>query len=204
MITRYNKLKLVKIMLIFILVLVCFYYICNPFSYSKYRANVKSEVDTKVASWSILLNKENITDTFEKKISISDINWNAEHTESKYVAPGSNGNFTLEIDVDSTEVAFKYDISYTDKSVDNNYVLTISSITSSDGFLVNTDENNYTGLFSLSDIEKKRKKIITVNVYWPNDDDTNFDSEVSDDSNYLDLKFTATQYHGESIVEYSK
>lgn len=201
---NYNKLKLLKLFLTFFLVIICCFYFIGTFSYAKYASNIEGNIDTKIASWSIFLNSENITDTFEKSITIDDITWESDHTENGHAAPGSNGYFTIELDGDTTEVAFKYDIDYTDKSVDSDYVLTISSITSSDGFLVYTKEHNYTGLFSLDDIDNKKKKIITINVYWKNDDQTDFDSLVDADSKYLDLKFSATQYHGENIVEYSK
>lgn len=200
---NFNKLKLIKLVLLFVLVVICFCYFCGFFTYSKYKSEVSTEVDSKIAHWSILLNSENITDTFEKNISIDDITWESTHTESGYASPGSSGYFTIEIDGDTTEVAFKYDISYTDKTIDENYVLNLVSINSSDGFLIHTKKNNYTGLFSLPDINNKRKKIITINVLWKNDDETEFDSNVNENSTFLNLKFVATQYNGENIVEYS-
>ncbi len=201
---NYNKLKLLKLSLVFLLVIICCFYFFKTSSYAKYKSEIESSIDTEIAKWSIFLNNENITDTFEKSININDITWESTHTEKNHAAPGSNGYFTIEIDASTTEIAFKYDINYTDKSIDDNYVLTVSSITSSDGFLVYTKEHNYTGLFSLDDIDNKKKKIITINVYWKNDDQTDFDSLVDANSKYLDLKFSATQYHGENIVEYSK
>lgn len=199
----FNRFKLLKLLLIFILVIICFCYFFGVFTYSKYQSKVDTEVSAKIAKWSIFLNSENITDTFEKTISINDITWESTHTESGHAAPGSSGYFTVEIDGDDSEVAFKYDISYTDKTQDENYVLDLVSINSSDGFLVHTKSNNYTGLFSLADINNQRKKVITFNIIWKNDDSTDFDSKVDNESNFLDLKFIATQYHGENIVEYS-
>ena len=199
----FNRFKLIKLLLIFLLVIICFCYFCGIFTYSKYQSKVGTEVNPKIAKWSILLNSENITDTFEKTISINDITWESTHTESGHAAPGSSGYFTIEIDGDDSEVAFKYDVSFTDKSQDENYVLNLVSINSSDGFLIHTKSNNYTGLFSLTDINNQRKKVITFNVIWKNDDITDFDSNVDDQSDFLDLKFVATQYRGENIIEYS-
>lgn len=200
----FNKLKLIKLILVFILVIICVCYCCGVFTYSKYQSKVETEVESNIAKWSIFLNSENITDTFEKTVTIDDITWESTHTESGHAAPGSSGYFTIEIDGDITEVAFKYDINYIDKSQDENYVLKLVSMTSSDGYLIHTKKDNYTGLFSLADINSKRKKVITFNVVWENDDETDFDSNVDSNSDFLDLKFIATQYHGENIVEYSE
>ena len=40
-------------------------------------------------------------------------------------------------------------------------------------------------------------------MIWKNDDISDFDSNVDDQSDFLDLKFVATQYRGENIIEYS-
>ena len=61
-------------------------------------------------------------------------------------------------------------------------------------------------MFSLNDVNKKNKKVITINISWINNEENNDeDNKIndSDDVNYIDLRFNASQYNGELIEEYS-
>lgn len=197
--------KLSKVILTGVLVIFCILYLFSNTTSASYESIVNSDANSTIAKWSININNENITDTYDKKIDINDITWDNSHTESGKVSPGSTGSFTFEIDPDDTDLAFRYDIKYIDKTIDDNYVLTITSITSSDSYLIHTGIDNYTGLFSLNDINNKTKKIITINISWLNNEENNEKDSlvgITDDVNYIDLDFSAKQYNGELIEEY--
>ena len=59
---NYNKLKLLKLSLVFLLVIICCFYFFKTSSYAKYKSEIESSIDTEIAKWSIFLNNENITD----------------------------------------------------------------------------------------------------------------------------------------------
>ncbi len=204
---KLNIFKLLKVILIGSLVIVCVLYLTNNLTFSSYESKIDGEVDSKIAHWNININEENITDSYDTVIDIDDISWDTSHTATGKVSPGSTGVFTIEIDPTDTELAFSYDIKFKDKVINNDYVLTMTSITSSDSYLIHTEIDKYTGLFSLNDINTKVKKVITINIAWLNDDDNNeSDSNISDsveDIKYIDLEFRAKQYNGELIKDYT-
>ena len=203
---RIPIIKLTKVILTGVLVIFYVLYLSGAMTSASYESVATGESKSDIAKWKININSQNITDTYDKEVSINDITWDNTHTESGKVSPGTTGVFTLEIDPIDTDLAFKYDIKYIDKSINSDYVLTITSITSSDSYLVHTAEDNYTGLFSLNDVNKKNKKVITINISWINNEENNDeDNKIndSDDVNYIDLRFNASQYNGELIEEYS-
>ena len=204
---KFPILKLLKVILTGSLVIFCFFFLVGIKTSASYESNIKGEENNKIATWNININNENITDTYDKVITISDINWNNSHTDSSKVSPSSSGAFTLEIDPMTTDVAFTYELKYIDKTIDDKYLLTITSSTSSDGYFIHTSNDTYTGLFSLSDIKNKTKKIITVNLSWINNDSNNENdtsiSDTTEEVKYINLVFTAKQYNGEKIIEYT-
>ena len=99
-----------KFIIIFIIIVIfCFYYLFQS-SYAKYRKKLDGSVQTRIASWLIKVNNENIEnkDTLTNEIiPIYDEN---EYVNDGVIAPGSTGYFELTINAEDVDVDFTYEI----------------------------------------------------------------------------------------------
>lgn len=172
-------------------------------TYAILTSEVIGYTNFEIAKWDIYINDMGVME--ETIIRIDDINWNANHTAINTLAPGSVGTFPIFINPGDTDVAFRYDISYVDSSVDSNKLLTITSISFNEHELVMTAPNTYSGIFTLDEINSNIIKEITVNVSWINDENNNErDSLIGKgeetEFEYLNFLFSASQYSGEPLI----
>ena len=173
---------------------------------SRLVANIDGTVNATLAKWNITINNTVITQTITDAISLGDIEWTNSHANPNKVAPGSTGVVDLVIDPQDTQVSFRFDITFTDHTQDNEILLTITNMSANGVNLIRTGERTYTGIFALSEIEAGTTKTITINIAWLNDEannehDTNVGTEV-ESGKLIGIKFVAKQYKGETINEY--
>lgn len=188
MIKNSNIKIICKYMFCFIIIFFCFFYLKSKKTYTSYESNIDSNTTSSVAQWNIKINEKNISTV--KNILIDDIVWNTEHTRSGKVSPGSTGTITLIVDPALTEVNIKYQLSIIDKSIDNNKLLTVNSVSSDLNNLIGIN-GVYTGFITFQDAINNKKDTITINVEWV-DDDTNDDFNSGDE--FIELNFKAIQY----------
>ena len=185
-----------------------FIYILGTYTLTSYEQEVKMNSSINLAKWNITVNGSNITDYCEEELEITDITWEGTNTRDNKLAPGSKGTAKIVISPNDTEVAIKYDLTFIDKSVDENKILTITNIKDEDGDLIKTQENTYTGIFSLEDINNGKTKTLTIDLEWIDSNDTNeFDTKVGMgeiEAEFTTINMIATQYNGEEIIEYEK
>ena len=90
-----------------------------------------------------------------------------------------------------------------DKAIDPNIVLRVTNITEQGVNLVKTGVSSYTGIITLDMLATGIKPSLVLDVAWENDDNVNdLEKDIESIEDYLLIKFRASQYRGEEIVEY--
>ena len=132
-------------------------------TYSLFESNIVTPSQISLANWEVSVN-----DTLVGKntsFNVDNIVWD----ESIYVidgkaAPGRTGHFNISIKPNTTQVAYRYDITIQDSSI-----FELVSVKTSDGTsLKKTDENTYSAVVTLDDIENGTIYDVTVDTMWNN------------------------------------
>ena len=88
-----------------ILLIITFIVIKN--TYALFETNATADAGFQVGKWVIKLNNKDIS--LDKLITLDDFVFNnSSHTEEGYFAPGSSGEFEIDIDVSNSDVAVEY------------------------------------------------------------------------------------------------
>lgn len=77
-------------------------------SYSRYTSKTEGSVNTDVSGWNIVLNNEDITSNKTKYITLTPEIRSSKHVASGKIAPGSEGYFTVSLDISNVDVPFSY------------------------------------------------------------------------------------------------
>lgn len=195
-----------KIIIVLIAVLILIFIVSKTLSLLQ--TNVTGAAEMPLAKWNILINGTELTSTSTADIRVNNIEWDENsHTSSGVVAPGSAGKVYLEINPTNTGVAFTYSITYIDKIINDEYVLTITDIKDGDGSLIKTAPQSYTGLFTLEEIRSRENKTVEIDVEWINNESNNQSDTLigtqSSNPNFIHLEMEAVQYNGEPITPYT-
>ena len=195
-----------KIIIVLIAVLILIFIVSKTLSLLQ--TNITGAAEMPLAKWNILINGTELTSTSTADIRVNNIEWDENsHTSSGVVAPGSTGKVYLEINPTNTGVAFTYSITYIDKIINDEYVLTITDIKDGDGSLIKTAPQSYTGLFTLEEIRSRENKTVEIDVEWINNESNNQSDTLigtqSSNPNFIHLEMEAVQYNGEPITPYT-
>ena len=132
-----------------------------------------------------------------------------EHVKNGKIAPGLNGDFTIEINPTNTSVAVRYDITLNKEELTNaSFKINNISKVGDTGDLIRTGEDTYTGIISLNDINNNKKSRINVEFEWEdlNTDEANEADRVTgsqyNETMKIPIKIHVIQYLNEEIVEY--
>lgn len=193
-----------KALLLVLCLILCLVYLKSRITYTAYRSQIDGNFALPLSKWNIVIDKKSLNLQSTKEITINDVTWDSTHTRDGKAALGSKGNINIEIDPTTTGVAIKYKFIITDRTQDEEKILTLNSVTSENSTVVQTGENEYTGLITLDDIKNGLKPIVKLNVEWKDDGDYIFEPEDEDDDSFISIDFTASQYRGEAITEYKK
>lgn len=181
---------------ILLVILVGLLYLFFRVSYSSYESEADGVVNANPSKWHIEINGNDVSNSPTQIITVDDVNWNATHTRSGKIGPGSTGTVELELDCTGTEVSVDYEFYFKDSTVDSDLILTVTNVTSTTS-ITRVDSNHYRGRLNLNEINNNVKPVITVYLSWINDDSINdLDRDIDDDSNFLLIDFNATQYKG--------
>ena len=104
-----NKKKIVLIVAILSMIVVSF---MGGQSFSKYVSQVKGYGQFDIAKWSFLVNGQ------ESSMNTIDLSstCNNETLIDNKIAPGTEGNFNIEIDATGSEVGIQYQVTFDEKS----------------------------------------------------------------------------------------
>jgi len=184
---------IIRIVIIIGLILLIFAF--GKRTYSALYSLIFGQTNIELAQFNVKLNDVDINSTYD--ININDIVWENEHANPLTLAPNSSGLINLALDVSNTDVALLYTISITDKTNDEDKLLTVTSLTI-DGQEVVINSNQYSEIIPLSEVNDIKNIVITVS--WLNDDEnSDFDNLVGIDLEEKDLitiGFNVEQYNG--------
>ena len=193
----------IKKIIIVCTLLICFIFLITRVTYSSYESNTAGSVNGNIAGWNIKVNDVIVSNEVDKEVDIDDVVWNATHTRSGKLAPGSTGTFNIKLDFSGTEVAVRFDIEIIDKTVDSNKILTLTAIDTADVTLTRTGVSTYTAVVDVDDIDTTIVNL-ALDLSWVNNDSVNDPVDTQfDNSQFLDVNFKATQYGGEVITPYT-
>ena len=181
-------------------------YFSSASTYTSYESEITGSVNSKTAGIKLKINDFDIMsgELLDNRILLDNTTWVSTHTREEKISPGSSGTIDLHLDPDGSEVAILYEFQFVDKMIDEDKLLTFSSITSDDTTFVRTSEDTYSGVFSLDDIENGKIANIQVGFYFDYLTDIEGiteDNQIFDD--LFEIHFHALQYRGEEIVPYS-
>lgn len=183
-----------KMIALVIVILICLLYLNGNSTYTSYESEVTGNVDSKIADWKIKVNDTLITTESEQVINIDSINWETNHTRDGKVSPGATGTIEITIDPTSTKVAFDYELTVIDQSIDPTKILIVNEIDNEVGKLDKID-NTYHGSMSLKDIKDGKKEKLTMHVEWEDHGlDTVVDpEEETQTSDFIEMSFKVVQ-----------
>ena len=183
-----------KIIFLVIIVALCFLYLQANSTYTSYESEVTGNVESEIADWKIRVNDTLITTDNTEGINIDSIEWETNHTREGKASPGTSGVITITIDPTTTNVAFDYELTIIDQTVDANKILTVTSIENTLTPL-EKDENIYHGTMSLADIKAGKKETLTINVKWEDNglDTVVVPGEEPTANDFIEIGFKAKQ-----------
>lgn len=185
-----------------IMIFVTIYEITN--TYGLFESNINMDVDSKLATWKILINDTNIgkSETFTIDNFISE---EESTVASGKIAPGTSGYFNINIDPSTTQVSIRYDLTFDFSKLDN--LFTITKVEEKNGYnLIKTGPNTYSNVITLNEIKENKTNNIRVHIKWNNNEENNDkDTEIGlTENNTLNIpvSITVLQYSGEKIEPY--
>ena len=177
-------------------------------TYALFETEGVAIVEESLAKWVITVNDVKVTATSKQFV----VN-NFEYTTSEYVrddklAPGGSCYFDIIIDATNTDVSVKYVIDFDFSIIQNYDFIQTEVIDLTNGDVIKTGINQYTGVLDIEEIKKGQTKTLRVNLTWNNDEQNNEnDSELGlteDASLTIPVNVNLTQYTSEEIVPYTE
>lgn len=175
-------------------------------SYALFETEGIAVVEQKLGKWVITVNDVGVTGTTKEFIVDNFKYITNEYTANNKIAPGGNCYFDIVIDANDTDVSVKYVIDLDFSMMENYAFIETEVIDLTDGDVVKTGIDEYTGILDLEEIKKGQTKTLRVNLTWVNDEANNEkDSElglVEDSKFIIPVNVRLTQYTSEEIVPY--
>ena len=176
----------------------------NTYALLESNANATSKLD--IGKWVIKLNNVDISKGYSEDFLIDNlIDSKNENIEDGYIAPGKSGYFDIVIDPSETEVAIRYDIKIDleNMNLPDNIKISVDNLSSNSP--IKTDNNKYSGIISLDDINSGNNITLRLNINWDNTDDNYNDTDtkygMSEDNSFkIPITINLKQYLGEEIT----
>lgn len=188
--------------LVVTLLIFCFMYLVVRGIQAAYESTITGRVSNTLADWSIKVNNQEITNSSLENIPLTYTVNDLTNVRSGKVAPGSNLSYPIQIDASGSEVAVKLTFTVTDKTVDPDKYLTLTSVSSSDLSVIRVGANAYCVVIpkaSLSGV-----KTISMNFSWVDDGSLVEYSDEIDSDSFMEINLNAIQYVGETITPYNE
>ena len=188
--------------LVVTLLIFCFMYLVVRGIQAAYESTITGRVSNTLADWSIKVNNQEITNSSLESIPLTYTVNDLTNVRSGKVAPGSNLSYPIQIDASGSEVAVKLTFTVTDKTVDPDKYLTLTSVSSSDLSVIRVGANAYCVVIpkaSLSGV-----KTISMNFSWVDDGSLVEYSDEIDSDSFMEINLNAIQYVGETITPYNE
>ena len=190
-----------------IILLLCLAYIGTKFTFSLYESNLDTDVSGNISDIKLKINNVNIVNNTGdiSEVVVTDITWTStSHTRVGKISPGATGTFNLRLDPYGSQVAILYRFTFIDKTIDSDKILTFTDIRASNGNVIRTGVNEYSGIISLADINNSQT--ITLNIDFEYTDEEDMEPFTEDSENlddFFTINFEALQYNGETLIPYT-
>lgn len=177
-------------------------------SYALFETEGVALVEQDLAKWVITVNDIGVTGS-TKQFNVTNFKYTTdEYINENKLAPGGSCYFDIVIDANDTNVSVKYTIDL-DFSIIQNYEFIESEVIDlTDGDVIRTDKDQYTGVLDLEEIKEGQTKTLRVKLTWNNNEENNEnDSELGLDENAnitIPVNVNLTQYTSEEIVPYNE
>ena len=174
--------------------------------YAVFHSEIESNVALENGKWNITINGSDITTGTVTEFVINQITTTEnDHVKPGNLAPGLSGSFEIEINPEDTNVSVRYDITLNQQELgDSNLKIRSIEEIEQNYKLIQTEENTYTGVILLEEINQGINHRIRMEVEWAdqeisNEADTTLGTDVT---NKLQIPITvhAIQYLGEEIT----
>lgn len=189
------------------ILLLCLAYIGSKFTFSLYESYANTDINGDISDIKLKINNVNIVNNTGdiSDVVVTDITWTGvSHTRAGKISPGASGTFNLRLDPYGSQVAIIYKFTFVDKTIDPDKILTFTNITASNGTVIRTGINEYSGIISLNDINNGQTIALNIDFEYVDEEDMEpftEDSENLDD--FFTINFDAKQYNGEALVPYT-
>ena len=177
-------------------------------TYAVFYSEMYGTTSKDLAKWNIVINEAEITDGITETFIIDNFNTEANaYVKSGKLAPGTTGSFMIIIDPTDTQVSIRYDILIDTVYLTNEKIkLTSVTETKVSNTIIKTDENTYTGIIQLLDIDGEYTNEIEVSFIWENDEGNNAQDTITgtvvNPKIGIPVIVNVTQYLGETITPY--
>lgn len=176
-------------------------------SYALFETKGVALVEQDLAKWVITINDIGVTGT-TKQFAVTNFRYtNDQYVNENKLAPGGSCYFDIVIDANDTNVSVKYTIDL-DFSIIHNYEFIDSEVIDlTNGDIIRTGKDQYTGVLDLKEIKEGQTKTLRVKLIWSNNEENNEnDSELGLDEKaniIIPVNVNLTQYTSEEIVPYN-
>lgn len=183
-------------------------------TYSKYYTSAHtSTLEKDIGEWVIKVNETDIYSEEGQVVNVSIDKFNNftnSNTDPTKISPGNKGYTDIVIDPSGTDVAVRYDIEINEPTVFQEINMLKMKVTfeiqtpTENMQFVQIDENKYSGIISLTDVQANEKATIRCYIEWENDENlNNLVSEIGLDKNRqeveIPINIICTQYLGEAL-----
>ncbi len=187
--------------LVVTLLIFCFIYLVVRGIQAAYESTISGRAQNNLADWSVKVNNQEITSASTEGIPLTYTVTDLTNVRSGKVAPGTSLSYPIQIDASGSEVAIKLTFTVTDKSVDPDKFLTLTSVSSSDLTVIRISENSYSVVIPKASLNGV--KTVTMNFTWVDAGDLVEYDEDAESDNFVEIDLNAIQYSGETITPYS-
>ncbi len=187
--------------LVVTLLIFCFIYLVVRGIQAAYESTVSGRAKNELADWSVKVNNQEITSASTEGIPLTYTVTDLTNVRSGKVAPGTSLSYPIQIDASGSEVAIKLTFTVTDKSVDPDKFLTLTSVSSSDLTVIRISENSYSVVIPKASLNGV--KTVTMNFTWVDAGELVEYDEDAESDNFVEIDLNAIQYSGETITPYS-
>lgn len=203
------KQKIIKrllIILALVMIIVVAYELIR--TYAIFYSEANGTVSVAGAIWSIHLNNTDISSGTETNFTVNNIELTtSEHILEGKIAPSINGIFYIEIDPGNTNVSVRYDITLDKSNISNGIAIDSITEVNENYALIQTAEDTYTGIISLSKIQQATKHKVAVSIEWSNNEENNASDTaigiVANTNLNLPITVNTSQYLGDEIIPYN-
>ncbi len=195
----------------YLMVLAPFFFLVSLFffmgAYSLFESNRENTTDLNIANWKVKVNEDVISGS-STTFTVDNVVWSSStNVLAGKAAPGLSGYFDIEIDPNHSDTSIRYDVTFDFSNLDSEQFVIDRIVEIDNKPIVRTDENTYSNIITLAEINSNQTNTIRVYLDWINNENNNEkDSNLGKVHNNvinIPVDVTITQhFSGETLPQY--